>query len=43
VAENLQAEAEPFRGGLVVIKRAPILPWSRIISEYLALYEGSAD
>jgi Glycosyltransferase len=43
VAENLQAEAEPFRGGLVAIKHAPILPWNQIIPKYLALYEDSAN
>jgi len=43
VAENLQAEAEPFRVGLVAIKHAPILPWNQIIPKYLALYEDSAN
>jgi len=43
VAENLQAEAEPFRIGLVAIKHAPILPWNQIIPKYLALYEDSAN
>jgi glycosyltransferase involved in cell wall biosynthesis len=43
VAENLHAEAEPFRSGLVAIKHAPILPWSQIIPKYLVLYEDSAD
>ncbi len=42
VAENLQAEAEPFRVGLVAIKHAPILSWNQIIPKYLALYEDSA-
>jgi len=43
VAENLQAEAEPFRVGLVAIKHAPILPWNQIIPKYLALYEDSTN
>jgi len=43
VAENLQAEAEPFRSGLVAIKHAPILSWNQIIPKYLALYEDSAN
>jgi len=43
VAENLQAEAEPFRVGLVAIKHAPILSWNQIIPKYLALYEDSAN
>jgi glycosyltransferase involved in cell wall biosynthesis len=43
VAENLQAEAEPFRSGLVAIKHAPILPWNQIIPKYLALYEDSTN
>ena len=43
VAENLQAEAEPFRVGLVAIKHAPILSWKQIIPKYLALYEDSAN
>jgi glycosyltransferase involved in cell wall biosynthesis len=43
VAENLQAEAEPFRSGLVAIKHAPILPWNQRIPKYLALYEDSAN
>jgi len=43
VAENLQAEAEPFRSGLVAIKHAPTLPWNQIIPKYLALYEDSAN
>jgi glycosyltransferase involved in cell wall biosynthesis len=43
VAENLQAETEPFRVGLVAIKHAPILPWNQIIPKYLALYEDSAN
>jgi glycosyltransferase involved in cell wall biosynthesis len=43
VAENLQAEAEPFRSGLVVIKHVPILPWNQIIPKYLVLYEDSAN
>ena len=43
VARNLQAEAEPFRVGLVAIKHASILPWNQIIPKYLALYEDSAN
>ncbi|MFZ8810414.1 MAG: glycosyltransferase family 1 protein, partial [Pyrobaculum sp.] len=43
VAENLQAEAEPFRSGLVAIKHAPILSWNQRIPKYLALYEDSAN
>lgn len=34
-AENLEAEAEPFHGDMVIAKRASIKTWNELIELYL--------